>query len=257
MFNATFAAEATKQFDEVPARGPYTLAMSNVGIFIPLQNMTVKYDEIIKKIRKMIKDGSAVSYLPRDYRAEPTMAAGYIHQLTILAKLLANPKVPSFESAFSTGVSARALLLHPLSRGTVRLDLDDHLRQPILDYRTCSNPIDFDLNLVHTQYLRRMVTTPTMQKYGAYEVTPGVSVQTESDLLKYVKRDMTFSYMHPCCTAAMIPREKGGVVGPDLKVHGLQGLRVVDLSIIPFLPSAHTSTTAYAIGEKVETTLNF
>ncbi len=49
----------------------------------------------------------------------------------------------------------------------------------------------------------------------------------------------------------MMPVEKGGVVGPDLKVHGLGRLRVVDMSIIPMIPGTHTSATAYAIGEKV------
>ena len=48
----------------------------------------------------------------------------------------------------------------------------------------------------------------------------------------------------------MLPRNKGGVVGTDLKVYGLRGLRVADLSAMPMLPSSHTSTTAYAFGEK-------
>jgi len=45
-------------------------------------------------------------------------------------------------------------------------------------------------------------------------------------------------------------REEGGVVGRDLKVHGARGLRVVDVSVLPFLPGAHLSATAYAVGEK-------
>jgi choline dehydrogenase len=49
----------------------------------------------------------------------------------------------------------------------------------------------------------------------------------------------------------MLPKELGGVVGPDLKVHGIKGLRVVDISVLPFLVSSHTSSTGYALGEKV------
>ncbi len=251
MFNDTFAAQALEEFNETPAQGPYTLAMSNSGIFIPLPNITADYGKIVKSIHKMVADDSAASYLPPDYKSDPTMIAGYKHQLSIIAKFLANPKAPSLESAFTTGGSVRAVLLHPLSRGTVRLDLDDHLQQPILDYRTASNPIDFDINLVHIKYLRKMIDTPAMQQYGAFEVTPGASVQSDEDLNKFIKHDMTFSYMHPCCTAGMMPRAKGGVVGPDLKVHGASGLRVVDISILPFLPSSHLSATAYMVGEKV------
>ncbi|KAH8898110.1 alcohol oxidase [Thozetella sp. PMI_491] len=250
MLTDTFAAEAVEQFNQRPAQGPYTLAMSNTGIFIPLANMTNKYEEVIKSIRTMVIDGSAASYLPADYRSDPTMVAGYKHQLATIADLLENKEAPSLESAFTTGGSVRAVLLHPLSRGTVRLNLSDPLEQPILDYRTASNPIDSDINLVHTKYLRGMIDTPTMQSYGAYEITPGASVQSDEDLRQFIKDDMIFSYMHPCCTAAMIPREKGGVVGPDLRVHGANGLRVVDISILPLLPSSHLSATAYAVGEK-------
>jgi choline dehydrogenase len=66
---------------------------------------------------------------------------------------------------------------------------------------------------------------------------------------------MTFSFMHPCCTAAMMPKSKGGVVGPDLKVHGADGLRIVDMSVLPLLPSSHLSATAYAVAEKVSCSL--
>ncbi len=49
----------------------------------------------------------------------------------------------------------------------------------------------------------------------------------------------------------MLPLNRGGVVGVDLKVHGAEGLRVVDISVLPMLPGAHLSWTAYAVGEKV------
>ena len=70
-------------------------------------------------------------------------------------------------------------------------------------------------------------------------------------MIEYTKDQMTFSFMHPCCTAAMMPKAKGGVVGPDLKVHGADGLRIVDMSVLPLLPSSHLSATAYAVAEKV------
>jgi choline dehydrogenase len=251
MLNPAFAADAAAGFDEIPARGPYTLAMSNSAIYISLPHITVDYMAIISRIRNMVANGSAASYLPPDYKSDPTMVAGYKHQLSILADLLANPKFPSIETPFATGTSARAIHLHPLSRGTVRLDVRNFLLQPIVDYRTGSNPVDFDVYLAHVKYLRRMIGTATMQKYGVVEVRPGESVQSDEALLDYVKDQMTFSYMHPCCTAAMLPRRKGGVVGPDLRVHGADGLRVVDMSILPFLPSSHLSATAYAVGEKV------
>lgn len=52
-------------------------------------------------------------------------------------------------------------------------------------------------------------------------------------------------------TLAMLPRELGGIVGPDLKVYGIANLRVVDSSIIPVIPSAHLQSVVYALAEKV------
>jgi len=251
MSNPAFLADATAGFDETPARGPYTLANSNSAIFVPLPNITTSYQTIINRIKGIVADGSASTYLPADYRTVPDLVAGYKSQLSLLAKLLANPRVPSIETTFATGTSFRAINLHPLSRGTVRLNVTSPYQQPIVDYRTGSNPIDFDVYIAHTQYLRRMVNTTTLQTYGAFELTPGVSVQGDAALLNYVQDSMTFSYMHPCCTAAMLPKDKGGVVGKDLKVHGAAGLRVVDMSVLPFLPSSHLSSVAYAYGEKV------
>ena len=59
------------------------------------------------------------------------------------------------------------------------------------------------------------------------------------------------SASHPAGTAAMAPREYGGVVDSDLKVYGTTNLRVVDASIIPLIIGAHLQATTYAIAEKV------
>jgi choline dehydrogenase len=254
MLNATFATQALSDFDKLPAQGPYTLSMSNSAIFVPLPNISVTYPDIIAKIQDMASNSSSLSFassLPPDYTSP--LYTGYRSQLLALASLLSNPSAPSLESGFATGTTANAINLHTLSRGTVRLDPSDPLSQPILDYRTATNPIDLDVYKSHILYLRRMISTPTLTSvYGAVEMSPGDAIAGNDTLLtQYVKDKMTFSFMHPCCTAGMIPKEKGGVVGTDLKVHGTRGLRVVDMSILPMLPSSHLSQLAYAVGEKV------
>jgi choline dehydrogenase len=251
MLDPAFAADAAAGFNETPARGPYTLAMGNSAIYVSLPNMTADYMTIVESIRSTASDGSAAAYLPADYVSDPTLIAGYLRQLFVLADFYANSKAPSIETPWATGTSFRAFLLHPLTRGTVRLNLTDHLAQPILDYRAGAHPVDFDIHIAHLKFLRRTLDTPTMQRYGTVETGPGLAVQSDEALHEYIKDSMTLSFLHPCCTAAMLPKELGGVVGPDLKVHGLKGLRVVDISVVPLLVSAHTSTTAYALGEKV------
>lgn len=251
MENPDFVAEATAQFDEVPAKGPYTLAMSNSAIYVSLPNVTSDSSAIVSHIRAMVSDGTAASYLPPDIASDPRMAAGYDRQLTAIADLLSNPDAPSLESAFTTGTSINALTLHTLSRGTIRLNLTHPLEQPILDYRAGSNPVDMEVHLAHLRYLRRTLDTPVMRSLGAVEVDPGEDVQEDEELSEFIKDRFTFSFMHPCGTAAMLPEADGGVVGTDLRVHGAEGLRVVDMSILPLAPSSHLSALAYAVGEKV------
>jgi choline dehydrogenase-like flavoprotein len=95
-----------------------------------------------------------------------------------------------------------------------------------------------------------MPRTATLRGLGAVEAAPGEGVETDGDLAGWIRANTVQSYMHPCCTAAMLPRDRGGVVGRDLRVHGAARLRVVDMSVLPMLPAAHLSWTAYAVGEK-------
>jgi choline dehydrogenase len=127
MHNPAFAADAAAGFNETPARGPYTLAMGNSAIYISLPDITADYATIVNGIRTMTGDGSATSHLPVDYDNDPTLIAGYTRQLSVLADFYSNPKAPSMEVPWATGTSFRAIMLHPLSRGTVRLNKTDHL----------------------------------------------------------------------------------------------------------------------------------
>ena len=210
--------------------------------------MTSEYAEIVAKIRQQIEDGSALDYLPAG--ASETVQNGYLAQLEVIAEALENPEHPIMEAPFATG-PATGFLLKPLSRGTVLLDPEDHDATPIVNYRTAANPVDLDIMVTYVDYFRRLYATDTWQALNAVEVAPGADVTETGALIEYVKDNVIQSLMHPCCTAAMLPREKGGVVNSSLSVYGIAGLRVADCSVIPTLPAAHTTTTAYAIGEKV------
>lgn len=263
--NATLHSQAISQFHETPAKGPYTLAMANSALYLSLPRAAPSnYRSILSKVRSLASNPALLSsYLPPgpDYASNTAMIKGYKSQLLALSNLLEDPLAPSNESPFATmdhpghGPISWAILLHPFSRGTVHINLTNPLDQPILNYNAGGNPLDFDLHLAHLRFLRRLGLTPTFRKYGAVEVGPGREAQSDEELVEYIKASSILSFQHPCCTAAMLPREKGGVVGKDLKVHGTSelggGLRVVDLSVTPLLVGSHTSSTAYALGEKV------
>jgi hypothetical protein len=186
MLNATYADEAAKAFNETPAEGPYTLAMSNSAIWVPLPNISITYPTILDQIHQLASNDTtppASLHLPPAYNLDPTLTAGYRAQLRGIAALLANPHAPSLESGFATGTSAAAILLHPLSRGTARLNLTAPFEPPVLDYRAGSNPVDLALHVAHTRYLRRMVQTKKMRALGAVETQPGLGRETDEEIL--------------------------------------------------------------------------
>ncbi|WYZ41952.1 hypothetical protein EsH8_V_000847 [Colletotrichum jinshuiense] len=245
--NATYAAEAVAQFRERPARGPYTLAMGNSAAYVALRHVTPEWEQIVADIRAQIGDRSALRYLPAG--AAETVREGYMAQLEIIAQALEHPEHPILEMPFQSG-PATAFLLKPLSRGSVILNSTDHDATPVVNYATGANPIDLEIMAAYIDYFRRLFSTDTWQGLDAFEVAPGANVTEHDALIEYIKNNVIQSLMHPCCTAAMLPREKGGVVDSSLSVYGIPGLRVADCSIIPTVPAAHTTTTAYAIGEK-------
>jgi choline dehydrogenase-like flavoprotein len=95
-----------------------------------------------------------------------------------------------------------------------------------------------------------------MKAIGLSELLPGPAILDVGDALEVYVRTALLTAWHPAGTAAMLPKELGGVVDPELKVYGVSNLRVVDASIIPMLPSSHTMATVYAIAEKVSFSKN-
>jgi len=180
MLDPAFLANATASFDATPATGPYTLAMSNSALFLSLSQIAPAstLQSILGSIQSQL--ATAPTHLPASYHGSPELTAGYLRQLSALASFYAQPKAPSVEIPFATGTSLRLIMLHPLSRGTVRLNATHPLEQPVVDYRTGSNPFDFQLHLAHLKGMRAMWNTPTMKGLGAVEVTPGVGVQSVS-----------------------------------------------------------------------------
>ena len=83
------------------------------------------------------------------------------------------------------------------------------------------------------------------------EVYPGASVSSEdeSQIENFVRGGVD-TENHHAGTAAMLPQELGGVVDSQLRVYGVNGLRIVDASVMPMIPAAHLQDTVYAIAER-------
>ena len=97
--------------------------------------------------------------------------------------------------------------------------------------------------------MRKIASTAPFSGLLGREVNPGPAVQSDEDISLWLKKYLTTVH-HTASTCSMLPRDKGGVVDPELKVYGTEKLRVVDLSVVPLIPSAHTQSIVYAIAEQ-------
>jgi choline dehydrogenase len=113
---------------------------------------------------------------------------------------------------------------------------------------------DIAVALYAFKNLRKVVAnfaSTTNFTIGAYngEVRPGPTVQSDEDIVHYI-RETSIQIWHASGTCSMLPQAQGGVVDSKLRVYGVQGLRVVDASVIPVVPDAHTQAAVYMIAEK-------
>ena len=148
------------------------------------------------------------------------------------------------------------IFLKPLSRGSINIDPKNPF-VPVIDFGVQTNPIDRKINLAAFKLSRQVYSSQHMAHLGPIETDPGVDVATDEAITAWIYSSLLPSSAHPCGTASMMPQELGGVVGPDLLVHGVQGLIVVDASIMPLIPGTHLSASVYAIAEKVSQTTDF
>lgn len=144
------------------------------------------------------------------------------------------------------------ILQKPLSRGTITIDPADPMsEEPLLDYQTLMNPVDIEVMVDMVRFARKWATTKAMKRLSPREDWPGLDVQADWEIMDHIRSMTESSIGHASGTCAMMPRGKGGVVGPDLLVHGVPGLSVADSSMMPLIPSTNLCATVYAVAEKV------
>jgi choline dehydrogenase-like flavoprotein len=182
------------------------------------------------------------------------VAAGYRAQMLSYAAAL-NSNHTAFYNLVLTGGTTNGILvdLHPLSRGTVTIDpTDPYNKEPLVDYRALSNPLDAAIMADLVRFTRRYhLDNPMTKAWAATELAPGLDTQTDEQFAAYMAETLSPSEFHPAGTCAMMPRELGGVVDEELRVYGVTGLRVVDASVFPTLPGGNTCQPVYGVAEKV------
>ncbi|RIX78144.1 GMC family oxidoreductase [Acidovorax cavernicola] len=148
------------------------------------------------------------------------------------------------------GVTLSACLLRPHSRGEIALRSADPLAPPSIRPRYLSHEADRTLAVQLVRKMREIAAAPPLARYLAQEHEPGHALASDAQLLDWVRR-RGGSIFHPVGTCAMGPAaDDDAVVDARLRVHGLQGLRVVDGSVMPRLVSGNTNAPIIMIAER-------
>jgi choline dehydrogenase-like flavoprotein len=151
----------------------------------------------------------------------------------------------------ANGYTIAFTTLHPHSRGAVRLASPDPATAPLIDPNFFGDDRDMVAMLTALGMAREIGRSPAFADWRDEEALPGPDVHDESELRDYLRRDAD-SYFHPVGTCR-IGTDATAVVDPQLRVHGIDRLRVADASVMPSIPGANTNATVLAIAERAAT----
>ncbi len=146
------------------------------------------------------------------------------------------------------GYSCHVCLLHPRSRGSLQLASPDPLAAPLIDPAFLADPDDLIRLMDGFKRMRQVLAQPALASLGGRELAASAGAQTDAQIEQFIRQHADTIY-HPVGSCRM-GRGPMDVVDAELRVHGLQGLRVVDASIMPRIVGGNTNAPTVMIGEK-------
>jgi 4-pyridoxate dehydrogenase len=155
---------------------------------------------------------------------------------------------PGIRPAYADGYGIRPTLLHPDSRGEILLRSSDPREAPRIAYNFLSAPNDLPRLREGFKRAREVAYQAPMAPYRGRETSPGDAVKTDAEIDAFIRRTAITAH-HPCGTCAM-GTTPDTVTDPELRVRGVEHLRVVDASVMPDLVSAHINACVLMIAEK-------
>jgi choline dehydrogenase-like flavoprotein len=148
------------------------------------------------------------------------------------------------------GVTVNACLLRPKSRGTVRLRSADPFAKPVVDNNYLAHPEDLRLEILGLRFAREIMAQRPLSTRITHEMLPGKNVTRDDDLAKHCRRTVKTNW-HPVGTCRMGPDgDEMAVLDKQLKLRGIEGLRVIDASAMPFVPSGNTNAPTMALADR-------
>jgi len=188
-------------------------------------------------------------------RGPLTVSAGYAAAFARTRSELKRPDVQIYFINFSTakrggvlhahsGFTCSVSQLQVESRGSVHIKSADPRVPPAIRYNYLATENDRRMMVDGLKLVRRIVHTPPLRDYVIDEFLPGEQVQTDEDWLAFC-REVGDTVFHPTSTCSM-----GSVVDERLRVKGISGLRVIDASVMPAVPSGNINAAVIALAEK-------
>lgn len=160
----------------------------------------------------------------------------------------ASPLSPPGYAQVDSGFRGLTSLTHPQNIGSVALRSLDPTDAPILRMNYLQSQSDVQKLVAGIQFLRDLFHSSPFDEFRGEEIAPGVEVQSDEALVAYV-REVCGTVFHPVGTCKM-GTDPMAVVDPELRVHGVKGLRIVDASIMPTITTGNTNAPTIMIGEK-------
>lgn len=152
------------------------------------------------------------------------------------------------KTVFGHGYSCHVCLLRPASRGSVRLQSADPLQPPAIDPAFLAEPDDMRRMVRGFRLMRGILQQPALAQYGGRELAASAQAQSDEQIEAFIRSHADTIY-HPVGSCRMGPGPKD-VVDAELRVHGVQGLRVVDASVMPRIVGGNTNAPVIMIAEK-------
>jgi choline dehydrogenase len=180
-------------------------------------------------------------------RSDPAVAALDLQMQIIDAPLYA-PALPPQLDPPGQGFSIAFSAIIPGSRGTVRLASADPAAAPLVDPNYYADPGDLAVMTTGLRVARAIGRAATLDAWRGEEILPGAKVQDDHSARTYLYRSLR-TYSHHVGTCRIGPDDMA-VVDTSLRVHGVEGLRVADASVMPSIVSANTNATVYGIAER-------
>ena len=184
----------------------------------------------------------ATAFVMPDETGDPIM------QLFCIPTIYLDRDVGGFKP--TCGVTLNALLLRPRARGDVALKSADPRDPPLINPNFFSQQDDLDWEIKGIREMRKILATSVLRDEIVSELLPGPAVQSDAEIAEHCRKTVKTGY-HPVGTCKMgAADDETAVLTPDLKVKGVDGLRVADASVMPEIVSANTNAPTQALADR-------